>query len=175
MLIPIRILLSVLMPCRPRTGSGARFLCWSIRNVFFTFIHKQCSFTLFCLSRQRHVIGVIIFNILDRILTFSGKSIAKQNFTFGWHGSGIAKMMPIRPDPDPQHWRFCFVALTLIIAGRSFLTGLCIQPETAGRQSWTGETSSATLDTFGTHKLFLIFQVELESTGSEVNILASTF
>ncbi len=50
------------------------------------------------------IASVIIFNILRRMLKFSGK---KDKFALllvetNPHESG--KMMPIRKDPDPQHW-----------------------------------------------------------------------
>ncbi len=109
MLIPIWIRLSVFMPTQNRIRIQDLHML-QYQNSFFTFIHSGASLHCFYLSRQRHRCHNFQYfghnwNLLE---------IAKQSFTFGWQGSGFAKMMPIRRDPDPQHWIFCFVALKVV-------------------------------------------------------------
>ncbi len=64
------------------------------------FIHSTCS--LHCVMFLVSVIDVILFNILDCILKFSGKGYSLA-FSFGLNRSGSSQMMTIRPDVDPQH------------------------------------------------------------------------
>jgi hypothetical protein len=71
------------------------------QNIFAYFHSQQCQFTLFYLSRQClscHnfvVFWTVYWNFLYKKYSF---------FSFGWneYRSGSDKMMPVRPDPDPQ-------------------------------------------------------------------------
>jgi hypothetical protein len=64
------------------------------QKLFFTLIHSSAS--LHCLLFIVSVKGVIIFNILDRILKFSGKG------TGTLYLGEVDRNRHIRPDPDTQ-------------------------------------------------------------------------
>ncbi len=93
--------------CRSRSGSYPKFYtCWKIRNLLlFTAVAVYIVFI--------YLIGVIgVKNILYfwqyiELLKFSGKKHAGILALQHWlNRSGSGKMVPFRPDPDPQHWFF---------------------------------------------------------------------
>ncbi len=59
--------------------------------------HSNAS--LYCFIFLVSVIGVIMFNIMNNIFSF----LYFVEMDTCRSGSGSGKMMPIRPDPDPQH------------------------------------------------------------------------
>jgi hypothetical protein len=91
-LMPLRIRLSILIsksdPPDPTDP------------IFFYLYSQLCQFTLFYLSRQRqrcHNLPIFLDSTYNEI---SGK-----NFSLALHLAPVMpKMMPIRPDPDTQHW-----------------------------------------------------------------------
>jgi hypothetical protein len=72
MLIRIRIGHSILMPIQIRIRIDPKlYTCWKI-GIIFTFIHTRSS--LLCFIFLISVIGAMIFNTLDSILKFFGKT-----------------------------------------------------------------------------------------------------
>jgi hypothetical protein len=107
------------MPIRTLTPSFTRVEKSDIFLLFFTAVPV---FKFLSFASLVSVIGVIIFNTTNRTLKFSGKSIPVDSSlalllieldtdpdrqALDGYGSGSGKIMPIRPDPDPQHNRTC--------------------------------------------------------------------
>jgi hypothetical protein len=74
-------------------------------GIYFLFTPVPVYGTLLPVHLFRNVIGVKIFNIKDSLLNLLEKySLALHMVEMvDGSGSGSAKMMPIRPDSDPQH------------------------------------------------------------------------
>ncbi len=70
-LMPIQIRLSISMPIQIRILSSVH-TCWKVRNFYFIFICSSAF--LYCFIFLANVIGIIIINIFDSLLKFSGKN-----------------------------------------------------------------------------------------------------
>jgi hypothetical protein len=77
----------------PASGSG------SLPQVIHKLESQEFFFLLFTACQCHRV--VIIFYILDNILNYMVKSMAGLDADLN---PDLAKWMPIRPYPDPQHW-----------------------------------------------------------------------
>ncbi len=92
--------------CRSRSDSFSKFYTWrKIRIFVLTFVHITA--LLYCFIFVTSVIGVIIFNVLDSILKYFGKSIVYLYIWLKWIQIRIVKpWMPIcirirQNDVDP--------------------------------------------------------------------------
>jgi hypothetical protein len=105
-LMPIRIWirLSILMPIQIRI--------WTLPQYLHMLEFQKCFFLLLLpgVPVYSYIVlffssAVIVFNIFDSILKFSGKSVASLYIWLNVYGSGSAKikMMPIRPYLNAEH------------------------------------------------------------------------
>ncbi len=69
------------------------------------------SFTLFIFLRR---LKFIVFNMSGSILKFSGNKSSLALHLIEMHTGRYAEKMPIRLDPDPQHW--CTVILSFFMS-----------------------------------------------------------
>jgi hypothetical protein len=112
---PAKLLIHVLIPCyfisginyvswANRKHSPAMLLLLTMASPYTRFVWNTCSGSGSANSRYFVWVQVQYFTVLDVgvVLSRSG-----SNSPFRCQsGSGSGKLMPIRPDPDPQHCYF---------------------------------------------------------------------
>ncbi len=119
--MPIRIRLSLLLLIRIRIRILLDVL-YVLENlkIFFYFCSRQCQFTLFYLSRQRHRCHNFRYSG-QGIWKISSKKYSGALHLVEMHnGCGSTKMIPVRHDPDPHHcsYSLSYLDSNLVAGGR---------------------------------------------------------